>query len=283
MLGFGLTVIWVVVAVVPLMAGADYYALPLAERPFSPQSPLFAPTGLVGQGLGIVGTLMILVGVAGYSARRRIDALARLGPLKHWLSVHIFLCTLGPYLVLLHTTFKFGGLVSVAFWSMAIVVASGVFGRYVYVRIPKTLNGRFLGLDAIRQRVGELAGELQRRTGLPQPALEGAMALPRADRRATGLLSSLALALTEDLRGLARQRRVRTLLEAHAVSGAERRELLRLTREQARLQQQALMLQPFQRLFRYWHVVHLPLAIVMLLILALHVGVAVAFGYTWIF
>jgi hypothetical protein len=40
---------------------------------------------------------------------------------------------------------------------------------------------------------------------------------------------------------------------------------------------------PFQRLFGYWHVFHLPLAIVMLLIALLHVGVAIAFGYVWIF
>ena len=56
-----------------------------------------------------------------------------------------------------------------------------------------------------------------------------------------------------------------------------------LAGEQRRLRQQVLLLRPFQRLFRYWHVFHLPLAIVMFLILAVHVGVAVLFGYTWVF
>lgn len=42
-------------------------------------------------------------------------------------------------------------------------------------------------------------------------------------------------------------------------------------------------LQTMQKLFKYWHVAHLPFALIMLIIVVLHVGVAIAFGYTWIF
>ena len=84
----------------------------------------------------------------------------------------------GPILVTLHTSFKFNGLVSVAFWSMALVVISGFVGRYLYVRIPKTLNGSFLGMEAIRARVRELGEALWARSDLPLPQLEAAMALP---------------------------------------------------------------------------------------------------------
>ena len=80
---------------------------------------------------------MMLVGVILYSARKRVSWLGGAGGLGNWLQFHIFLCTLGPLLVLLHTTFRFGGIVSIAFWSMVLVVASGVFGRYVFARIPK--------------------------------------------------------------------------------------------------------------------------------------------------
>jgi hypothetical protein len=270
-------------AATSLFLGLDYYLLPLEERAFSPLAPIFSPTGLVGQGLGIVGTAMIAVGVVGYAIRKRVAALDKLGTLKQWLQVHIFLCTLGPFLVLLHTTFKFGGIVSIAFWSMAIVVVSGLFGRYVYVRIPKTLNGRFLGMEALRERLHGLGAALEARAGIPLPELEAALALGAPRGPAPGLAASLALAVTEDLRGRARQRRVRRLLRARAVPAPVHREVLRLAREQRRLRQQTLLLQPFQRLFRYWHVVHLPLAIVMFLILVVHVAVAVMFGYTWIF
>jgi len=50
----------------------------------------------------------------------------------------------------------------------------------------------------------------------------------------------------------------------------------------SRLQQQVLIQMPFQRLFGYWHVFHLPLAAIMFIIMFLHVGVAIAFGYFWV-
>jgi membrane-associated PAP2 superfamily phosphatase len=50
-----------------------------------------------------------------------------------------------------------------------------------------------------------------------------------------------------------------------------------------RLEQQIALLAPFQRLFHYWHVLHLPVALLMFLALAVHVTLAVLFGYAWPF
>ena len=55
-----------------LVGGLDYYLMPLAERPFSPSHDLYAPTGLIGQGFGVIGTLMIALGVGGYALRKRL-------------------------------------------------------------------------------------------------------------------------------------------------------------------------------------------------------------------
>jgi len=76
---------------------------------------------------------------------------------------------------------------------------------------------------------------------------------------------------------------VRDRLALAGVPEPTRSTLVRQIDEQRRRQQQLTLLQPFQRAFRYWHAFHLPLAVVMLLVLAIHVGVSVAFGYTWIF
>jgi hypothetical protein len=284
LLSFALTVVWLAVAGWALVAGLDYYLLPLEQRAYSDLGPLFAPTGLVGQGLGIVGAGLIVVGVAGYTARKRLPFMARLGALRYWLQVHIFMCTLGPFLVLLHTTFKFGGIVSIAFWSMAIVVASGVFGRYVYVRIPKTINGRFLDLEAIGQRARELTGEIARRTNLPAADLEMLLMPVRpAAESGSGLVGALAFAVREDLRQRRHLQGVRRFLRGRGVPRELQAPVMELAKEQRRLRQQTLLLHPFQRLFRYWHVVHLPLATVMFVIVAVHVFVAVLFGYTWVF
>ena len=283
MLLFVLVVLWVGVAGSALLAGLAYYLLPMDQRAFSHLAPLFAPNGLVGQGFGVVGTVLIIVGVVGYMARKRFRFLAKMGTLKHWLQVHIFLCTLGPFLVLLHTTFKFGGLVSIAFWSMVIVVASGVFGRYVYVHIPKTVNGRFLGLDAVRERISELTRSIAERTHLPASELERLLVPAGELPHSSSLAAALTQAVTEDFRQRSHLRGVRRFLRSREVPRDLHRPVLDLAREQRRLRQQALFLQPFQRMFRYWHVVHLPLAVVMFLVLTVHVGVAILFGYTWIF
>lgn len=283
MLSFVLTVVWLGIAGTALVSGLDYYLLPLDARAYSELAPLFSPTGLVGQGMGIVGAAMITVGVVGYTARKRLRVLAKAGPLSQWLQVHIFLCTLGPFLVLLHTTFKFGGLVSISFWSMAVVVSSGVFGRYVYVRIPKTVNGRFLTADAVADKVRELTRSISAGTGLRLEEIETFLGGAAPLRRPAGLVGALAFAVREDFRQRKELRGLRTFLNARHVPADLRGPVLALVDEQRRLRRQALLLNPFQRLFRYWHVIHLPLAFVMFLILGVHVAVSILFGYTWIF
>ena len=107
-------------AVMVLLAinGYDYYSTPLEERFFDSQHTLLKPSGDWGHGFGIIGTLMMILGVSIYMIRKRVKWFFNLGFLKHWLELHIFLCTVGPILVLYHTAFKFGGIVSVSFWSM---------------------------------------------------------------------------------------------------------------------------------------------------------------------
>jgi len=121
------------ISVTALLAiyGFNYYTTPFEERFFNPNHNLLKPSGALGHGLGIIGTLMMIVGVSVYMIRKRYRRFFSLGYLKHWLEFHIFLCSVGPVLVLYHTSFKFGGIVSVSFWSMVLVVLSGVVGRFI--------------------------------------------------------------------------------------------------------------------------------------------------------
>ena len=282
MLRTSLLFTWVMVAAAALSAGWEYYLTPVAERAFTPGHEYFAPHAPVGHGYGVVGTLLIVVGVVGYGARKRWGPLKRVAKLKTWLDVHIFLCTLGPFLVLLHTSFKFGGIVSIAFWSMTIVVLSGIFGRYLYVRIPKTVHGAFLSLEAVAERRDDLLDNIRDRIG---EDLVGVLAARPVDQasRPPGLLGGLVLAVRYDYSRRRRERWISSTLRRSGVPKSHRVPLLASLREEARIREQMVLLRPFQRLFHYWHVLHLPLAIVMFLILALHVAVAVTFGYGWVF
>jgi len=133
-----------------LINGLEYYRTGLEERAFNSGHDNLKPSGIVGHGLGILGTLLIIIGVTSYMARKRYRFMSRTGLVKHWLEFHIFLCTLGPVLVLFHTAFKFGGLVAVSFWSMVAVFLSGIAGRFIYLQIPRSIEGRELNLTEVR-------------------------------------------------------------------------------------------------------------------------------------
>ena len=46
-----------------MVKGVPYYMTSIEERFYHPDHDYFKPSGLFGHGLGIVGTLLILIGV----------------------------------------------------------------------------------------------------------------------------------------------------------------------------------------------------------------------------
>jgi len=265
------------VVVVGLYIGGQYYLTPFDERPFSDLYEKFRPTGSFGLRYGIVGLLLITGGVITYSSRKRIKWFARVGKLKYWLELHIFVCTVGPFLVTLHTSFKVGGLVSIAFWSMVVVALSGIFGRYVYVRIPKNVQGKFAGLAAVEKERAALVASLEADLGPRASAIERAIS-PGGRKKSHSLLGAIVAAVKFDFTRRSTVWRVKMLLPA-SVSPAKREHIMGLVRDQLELEHQIALAIPFQRLFRYWHLLHLPLAIAMFIIVIVHVTVATMFGY----
>lgn len=147
--------------VILIYLGRSYYSLPIEERFFHPMYEMLKPSGYLGHGFGITGTLLILIGLFSYMARKHLKIFWGWGLLKHWLEFHIFLCTLGTLLVLFHTTFKFGGLVSIGFWSLMIVWFSGLIGRFIYIQIPRTIEGRMLSMQEVQERIENLEADHQ--------------------------------------------------------------------------------------------------------------------------
>jgi hypothetical protein len=139
--------------------GRSYYSLPIEERFFHPMYEMLKPSGYLGHGFGITGTLLILIGLFSYMARKHLRIFWGWGLLKHWLEFHIFLCTLGTLLVLFHTTFKFGGIISVGFWSLMIVWFSGLIGRFIYIQIPRTIEGRMLSMQEVQEKIENLEAD----------------------------------------------------------------------------------------------------------------------------
>ena len=95
---------------------------------------------LFGHGLGIFGFILMLMTETLYSLRKRTRS-ASWGRMSSWLQFHIFTGLVGPYMVLLHTSWKFNGLAGAVTLLTIIIVLSGIIGRYIYTRIPRTLDG----------------------------------------------------------------------------------------------------------------------------------------------
>jgi hypothetical protein len=95
-----------------------------------------AASGLFGHGLGVAGFLLMLVAQTAYTWRKR-PGRSGPGPVRIWLQAHVFVGLVGPYLVLLHGAFGFGGLAGVLTLLVGVVLASGVVGRFVYTEAPR--------------------------------------------------------------------------------------------------------------------------------------------------
>ncbi len=247
--------------------GYSYYITPLEERFYHPRHNWFKASGLFGQGLGVIGTFLILFGVSIYILHKRYNILGKWVRLKYLLEFHIFLCTLGPILVLFHTTFKFGGIVSIAFWSMVAVVASGVIGRFIYIQIPRTIEGRALSLAEVQNMKTNITEVLEEKYSLNPQTIQ----------------LFLNFTSIENVSKKTSVSTLRNVLKENNVSNEERNSILKKVMEERSLSRKIARLETMKKWFRYWHVIHMPFALIMLVIVIIHVVVAFTFGYKWIF
>jgi preprotein translocase subunit Sec61beta len=262
--------------------GYSYYSLGIEQRFFHSDHQTLKPSGLLGHTLGILGSLLMLIGVSTYMLHKRFSKFSRIGVLKYWLEFHIFLCTLGPIFVLYHTAFKFGGLVAVSFWSMIAVVLSGVIGRYIYLQIPRTIEGREMNLSEINQIKDELNNKLITVYNIEEKALQEILnaVKMRPDRSGNSMVARSIAKFKFERKTI---HEVKKILRYNNVTGKVYKEVIKLIKDEINLNRKIDRLISMQSLFKYWHVAHLPFALLMLIIMLIHVGVAITFGAHWIF
>jgi len=262
--------------------GADYYSTELAERHFHLQYDLLKPTGTIGHGMGIAGSAFLLIGVFWYMARKRFRRLSHVGTLKYWLEFHIFLCILGPVLILFHTTFKIGGIVAISFWSMVAVVISGVIGRFIYLQIPRTIQGRELNMNDLNRIETDLFSELKNRYNIDSEFISK-LNIKLSDRKPNEGAYLLVRIIKRFRFERQLMKEINRELRLNKLSAGNFRKVVKLFEAKIKLNRRIIWLSSMQNYLRYWHVIHLPFALIMLIIMLIHVAVAVLFGYTWIF
>ena len=261
--------------------GAAYYLTPVHLRPFRADYETMKPSGDYSHGLGIIGASLIIIGVSTYSTRKRMRMLWKLGKLSRWLEFHITVCLLGPILVIFHTTFKAGGVASISLWTMLSVAASGVIGRFLYVQIPRNIQGGELTAT-------QIDGELDRLGTVLSSTPVGAAMMKGIDERFSAYRRPETL--TQAIGGFFHLHSIRKSVKSSviqyvrqgALSRHQARQLYKTAAARALLLQKTLALSQVEKLFYYWHAVHLPFTVIMFLTLAAHVVVTVLLGYRWI-
>jgi hypothetical protein len=244
---------------------------------------LTAETG-VGYWLGIVGGSMMLLLMI-YPLRKRFRVLHGLGRVAAWFRLHMVLGIAGPTLVVLHTNFKLGSLNSrLALFTMLVVVASGIVGRYLYAQVHRGLYGRQAALGELIADGREIARAIGADTGHSKSIADLLAAFETAVTRPTPRLrASIWRALTLSLRSRRARRQiasevrrgVRAAARRHRWSWLERRR--RAREAEAHLDVyfatvgKAARLAAFERLLAMWHVLHFPLFLMLILTVTLHI------------
>lgn len=125
--------LWMAFLVMIMIAGV-YGLVMFLTRTVPPAGEVF------GHGMGIFGFMLMLMTETLYSMRKRSRSV-RWGRMSTWLQLHIFTGIVGPFMVLLHSSWKFNGLAGVTTLLTGVIVFSGFIGRYIFTRIPRTLDG----------------------------------------------------------------------------------------------------------------------------------------------
>jgi hypothetical protein len=222
-----------------------------------------AASGFFGHTLGILGFLLMLMTEILYTLRKRSRS-ARWGRMSSWLQFHIFTGLVGPFMVLLHSSWKFNGLAGVVTLLTAIIVLSGFFGRYVYTSIPRTVEGMEMDSGEVSLHQADLDAavnswistpELQKHPGLVKGIISGEI----SRRHNARLWRSARRSLSEP---------ARTQFDT----------LSTLVQRRDHLRRQVDWLERARRLLGIWHTVHIPIGIALFTMAFIHIAAAIYYA-----
>jgi hypothetical protein len=237
-----------------------------------------------GYWFGIVGGSMMLLLLL-YPMRKRLHLMSKWLTVKFWFRLHMVFGVLGPVLIMMHSSYHVGSLNGqVALYSMLLVAFSGLFGRYFYTRIHYGLYGKkatFASLHAdstaLKKKLGPLF-ELQPKAKetlkqyekLVMEAPKGPIASARHWFKMRYMSARLYPKVMRDLN--------KKLLAAGHRKGwgkaKVRRNQLRIRRmllAHRGVLRQVFELHFYERLFAIWHLLHMPLFIMMVITGCVHV------------
>jgi hypothetical protein len=269
--------------------GADYYILPLDQRPYSDKHELLRPSGTIGLKLGIFGTVLFFI-IFLYALRKVIPWLGRIGTARHWMDFHVIAGISAPIVIAFHASFKFQGIAGVAFWIMLAVALSGVVGRYLYAQIPRSLNAAEMSLGELHDDERILAEFLLVQSIFTEGQLRKVLRAPSPEHASrVGALAAIVQMIFFDLAMPFKMAKLRRQAGSSAGFGSlggllstgnrEVEDIIGIVRQKASLSKRVLFLDQTQRVFHLWHVIHRPFSYAFALLAILHIVVVMGLGF----
>ncbi len=241
----------------------------------------YTPWSRTGYWIGVAGGTCMLLLFA-YPLRKRWRVTYNWGAAKHWFVVHMVLGVLGPWLILLHSTFHIGSTnAAVALYSMLIVAASGVIGRFLYVRLNADVRGERTSLAGLRK-------EMSQQHHASDAELEGMPAVVAAlhdfeqatlDARSGHVWRLFVLPWQRHRLVQRNQIMAKEAIKAQTLamgwSSSTGLAKYQAAKEQiaqyAESVQRAAQYQTFERLFSLWHIAHVPFVWIMVCCAIFHI------------
>ena len=238
----------------------------------------------LGYALGIFGaSLMLLLLI--YPLRKRLNRNPWLVfSTKTWFKMHMVMGVLGPVAILFHCNFGLGSTNSnITLAAMGMMVGSGLVGRFIYTRIHYSLYGKKMVISQLfadRQAMHEKLDS----DGLPDDILlNNLYAFEKKVLARRGVLGNLTnffvlrIASWWTLRALTMKLKnmVKSPNYLQGLNRDQRREYFYVSR--AHIESYLLTLRKiaglsfYERLFSMWHMLHLPIFVMLIITAVAHV------------
>lgn len=228
----------------------------------------------IGYALGIVGGSMMLLLLL-YPLRKRLTFMQRWLLLRRWFRVHMIFGVVGPLCILYHCNFQLGATNSnVALACMALMVFSGLVGRFIYAKIHYGLYGQRADLKQLQQQMqaSELLLQDAKISGLSAESLARLRQLEVYALRHQGMLGSIRRVWVIGMRVRAERRLVHQQIKHNSqFSAPDRRRALAQVRTFFAVVKRIAGFSLYERLFSYWHVLHMPIFFMLVITGLVHV------------
>ncbi len=270
-----------IVALVAISVGGwNYYTTPRELRGDLPLHELLKPSGFVGHGLGVVATLMMMSNFL-YSLRKRRGWFRSLS-LPAWMSLHVFFGVFGCALTAYHSAFQSNNLLATATTiGLALVVVTGIVGRYIYSLVPSE-DGRLLNLATLKRRQTRLMTQMNVLAMAAQsPGRTQVLA-----HQATQIIPAKANLFQFFLKAPFNYVRYRRVVSEYRREFTNRKDYLEFRSkflEQLKVRTQIIFYRSLRSLMAGWRLMHVFLAFFLVVLIGAHIVVSLTLGFGWIF